>query len=273
MKRPAAHVGQAQQGLRRQRPFQGHAIHVTIGSDQVRAQEIQVLLGARNGLHRRRGFGKSEGVRQPRRIDLQHLHRRWVEARGLVRHREDRTEGDAVARADGKPSTAGVPCKAKPRPDTVLRRHLGIGEIVDFFGRGLRLITHSHIDAEGGKNAVVVLYKSGMFPVPETAIEISDGNRKQVRSTHQEVLYRRAAEIRIKVQCPTAVVALQVVDLGPRRAPTNFERMPPYGAAEAGAQFEAILRPYSRELYSGADLRQLLRKYDLGDNGEAQGSE
>ena len=38
-----------------------------------------------------------------------------------------------------------------------------------------------------------------MFPVPETAIEIPDGNRKQVRSTRQEVLYRRAAEIRVKV--------------------------------------------------------------------------
>src|SRR5262245_21561393 len=115
----------------------------------------------------------------------------------------------------------------------VLRRHLGIGEIVDFLGRRLRLITHSHIDAEGGKNAVIVLYKSGMFPVPETAIEIPDGNRKQVRSTHQEVLYRRTAEIRIKVQCPTAVVALQVIDLDPRRAPTSFECVPAHGAAEA----------------------------------------
>src|SRR5262245_34525617 len=151
----------------------------------------------------------------------------------------------------------------------VLRRHLGVGEIVDFLGRGLHLITHSHIDAEGGKNAVIVLYKSGMFPVPETAIEIPDRNCKQVRSTHQEVLYPVTAEIRVKVQWPTAVVALQVVDLGARRAPTKFERMPPHGSADACAQFEAILRPHSRELYSGADLRQFLRKYDLGDDGEA----
>jgi len=61
----------------------------------------------------------------------------------------------------------------------------------------------------------------------ETAIETPDGNRKQVRSTHQEVLYCRAAEIRIKVQRPTAIVALQIVDLGPRRAPSKFERVPP----------------------------------------------
>src|SRR2546425_8587233 len=54
--------------LFRSRPLEGQIVHVAIGSDQVRAQEIQVLLSARNRLHRRGGFSQCKGVRQTRRI-------------------------------------------------------------------------------------------------------------------------------------------------------------------------------------------------------------
>src|SRR5207247_9166710 len=100
------------------------------------------------------------------------------EARGLVCHGEDRAVGDAISRSEGEPATAGIPRKSKPRSQCVLSRHPGIREVVHFGGRSLRFVPKSHIDAEGRENTEIVLHECGVLPVSETAIEISDGDRK-----------------------------------------------------------------------------------------------
>ena len=111
-----------------------------------------------------------------------------------------------------------------------------------------------------------------MFPIPEAAIEIPDCDRKQIGCAQQEVLHCGAPEIRIKVQRPSVVVALQVIHLRPGSAPAEFERVPPDGPAEIGKDFETILGPHSRKLYSRTDLSQFL-SVDFGHRREAQRSQ
>src|SRR5262249_52586860 len=128
-----------------------------------------------------------------------------------------------------------------------------IGEVIDFCWRSLDFVPQPHIDVERRGNAEFVLRVDCVFPVPETAIEIPDRNREQVRSAHQEILNGGAPEVREKVQVAAPIIALQVVDLGTSRAPAEFKCVPPQCPVEAGEKIEPILNPHSWELYSGAD--------------------